>query len=274
MVASSLSTIAQVLCHQSLPLNFARLVGEIDRFVESELNQQPKARWDRETTVCFDLPGTRILLDWTENPGYGLAGVLTLSAGPAATANRPAMRPPYHRLCKKLVQLVEQRVTSSGVLWRQLGCEMSAEWIELLVEALPDLSDLAPPDTAPDQPRLSIHAPAPRTLPAPQTMPAGFVQDGLCPRSLHDPDLVRIRSALYEVDPEPQLSNPMRLAVHAMNATLIMVWAPLGAVVMAHSVLKGEDMRLSAHLMVLAGLGSAALNGPGAQQMLNFLPML
>ncbi len=272
MVASSLSTIAQVLCHQALPMNFARLVGDIDRFIENELNRPPKTRWDSETTVCFDLPGTRILLDWTEHPGQGLAGVLTLSAGPAATADRPATRPCYHKLCKKLVAEVEQRLTPSGVLWRQLGCEMSAEWIELLIEALPDLGDLVPPDAATGKPRPDMRSDRPLPLPAPA--PTALADDGLCTRSLYDPDLLRIRSALYDVEPVAQMSNPMRLAVHAMNATLIMVWAPLGAVVMAHGVLKGENMRLSAHLMVLTGLGSAALNGPGAQQMLALLPML
>ena len=85
-------------------------------------------------------------------------------------------------------------------------------------------------------------------------------------------ELARVRAALYAVDPEAAAvaerpSNQLRLAAHAMNATLIMVWPPLGAAVMTYSLLKGEDMQLSARLMVLTGLFATAIQSSMGQQM-------
>lgn len=73
---------------------------------------------------------------------------------------------------------------------------------------------------------------------------------------LRNAELSRIRAALY--DPLeaalPVMTAPqIRLASHAMNATLIMVWLPLGAAVMTYGLLKGDDIHLSARLMVATG---------------------
>ena len=87
---------------------------------------------------------------------------------------------------------------------------------------------------------------------------------------LRQSELTRVRDALYRVEPEEAPARPstqMRLAAHAMNATLIVVWPPLGAAVMTYSLLKGEDIRLSSRLMVLTGLFAAAFNSPMGQQM-------
>jgi hypothetical protein len=92
-------------------------------------------------------------------------------------------------------------------------------------------------------------------------------------------DLDRIRRALYAeemaanapkeavAEGEPA-SVPMRLAVHAMNATLITVYAPVGAAVMTYSILRGEDMRLSGRMMALTGALLALSQSPMGQQMM------
>jgi hypothetical protein len=59
----------------------------------------------------------------------------------------------------------------------------------------------------------------------------------------------------------------MRLAAHAMNATLIVVWPPLGAAVMTYSVLRGENMQMSARLMAVAGTFYALAHSPIGQGM-------
>ncbi|MES2434022.1 MAG: hypothetical protein V4586_09390 [Pseudomonadota bacterium] len=93
------------------------------------------------------------------------------------------------------------------------------------------------------------------------------------PTPLHprDRELAQLRDALYQADadetPAP-LSTQLRLTAHALNATLILVWAPLGAAVMTYSLLKGEDMKFSARLMVLTGLFATALGGPIGQQVM------
>ena len=86
----------------------------------------------------------------------------------------------------------------------------------------------------------------------------------------HNRELARLRDALYQADaaeiPAP-MSTQLRLTAHALNATLILVWAPLGAAVMTYSLLKGEDMKLSARLMVLTGLFATAIEGTIGQHM-------
>lgn len=82
-------------------------------------------------------------------------------------------------------------------------------------------------------------------------------------------ELERLRGALYPVVEEASekavYSTQMRIAAHCMNATLILVWAPLGAAVMTYSVLKGEDMRLSARLMAVSGTFFAVAHSPVGQ---------
>ncbi|MBE0553949.1 MAG: hypothetical protein IH625_09685 [Rhodobacteraceae bacterium] len=94
----------------------------------------------------------------------------------------------------------------------------------------------------------------------------------------HDPELARLRDALY--DPAEaaaaaalEAAKPtaqMRLAIHAMNATLIAVYAPFGAAVMTYSLLKGEDLKVSARMLMLAGSVSMMLNTPIGQSVFGF----
>ena len=99
--------------------------------------------------------------------------------------------------------------------------------------------------------------------------PANDAPDLPLPKDL---ELARVRAALY---PEPAsepvaeeevvYSTQMRLAAHCMNATLILVWAPLGAAVMTYSLLRGENMRLSARTMAVAGTLFALAHSPVGQ---------
>ena len=85
-----------------------------------------------------------------------------------------------------------------------------------------------------------------------------------------DRELGLLRDALYQAAPEDAaapLSTQLRLTAHALNATLILVWAPLGVAAMTYSLVKGEDMKLSARLMVLAGLFATAIEGPIGQHL-------
>jgi len=95
----------------------------------------------------------------------------------------------------------------------------------------------------------------------------------------HDPELARLRDALY--DPAEaaaaaalEAAKPtaqMRLAIHAMNATLIAVYAPFGAAVMTYSLLKGEDLKVSARMLMLAGSVSMMLHTPIGQSVFGFV---
>ena len=255
MQALSLSTIAQLLCSQDLPVNFASIVGEVDRLLETWVEAPFKARWDTDTIVAFDQPGTRVLVGWTPCHGSDLAGVLTISTGPSQVLGRPVMRPDAKVLCERLVQALQDRIGATEILWRQIACHMTDDWVDLLVDALPDR---APPVSPPD-----LQEP----MAAPAPLPTNVVR-------LYDAEHAHLRAALAVEAPPAQFSAPMRLAIHSLNATLIMVWGPVGAVALAHGLVKGENMRLAAHLMVLSGLASAVLHSPSGQQAMALLRSL
>lgn len=256
MEASSLSTIAQLLCYQSLPVNFAKLVGDMDKLLDQWVDHPFKASWGSETIVAFDQPGTRVILGWSDIPGLGLGGVLTVSVGPSTLLGKPVMRPDPEALCSRLLAHLCKQVMAEEVIWHRIACHMSAEWVDLLIDALPET---APPPADPD--------------PAEQAATASVLA---FPDRLRDLEHADLRAALTNAPPTPpmHLSTPMRLAVHAMNATLIVVWGPLGAVALTYGLIKGENLRRAAHLMVLSGLASAVMNSPSGQQALTLLPIL
>lgn len=271
MPDAGLSTIAQLLCHDTPAANFARLVGDLEEAV-SRLKPMPcKLSWDCDDVATFDLPGMRILLAWSEHPGGNLAGVLTVSVGPSPEMPARGKVPDPQALCRKLVARVRERITTTEVLWRQIDCAMDAGWVDLLVEALPGL----------EHTNTFRHAPAQDADPPPLTSKRKQQADARTSSEVvsllrEDSDLVKLRMVFAHEQPrgDTTYSVPMRLAVHSMNATLIMVWTPLGVAAMAYSVMRGEDMRRSAQLMVLTGMASAVLNSPTGQQFLAMLPSL
>lgn len=277
MATSSLSTIAQLLCYQSLPVNFAKLIGEVDSILERYLDFPLKVTWDCDTVASFDQTGTRVLLAWTEHPGHGLSGVLTLSVGPSPLSGKPVMRPDHEALAMRLTDHLSQRTQSISILWHRMACHMTPEWVDLLIDALPpDLPEMEAADADLTQSKQGKvvpleHARLPKTTLVASRLVGTQTTHRPTERSLPmDPDLIRLRAALYEEEDDEKPSAQMRLAVHAMNATLIMVWMPLGAAVMIHGMVRGEDMRLASRLMVLTGSVGALLQTPMGQNVVAF----
>ena len=267
MQTSKLSTIAQLLCFGELPVNFAKLVGELDTVLDRLRGMPHKVTWDCDDVATFDLPGTRILLGWSEKPGRGLYGILTLSVGPSPVAGIQGANPEHSTLCSRLVQRVQQQIQAPNILWHQIDCQMTADWVDLLIEAIPDLPEFAQEPAeifdvkdAPKGPVTTSRSTAHQRDPMTGQTAANSQPD--LPRRPKDEDLSRLREALYGEE-DNSITVPMRLAVHAMNATLIVVWMPLGVTVMAQSIIRGEDMRLASRMMVMAGsivaLGQSSL---------------
>jgi hypothetical protein len=112
----------------------------------------------------------------------------------------------------------------------------------------------------------------------PAAVPSLVANDVPAVPRLRDEDMIRVRAALYPPPPpaeEPAAVAPpstqMRLAVHAMNATMTVVFLPMGAAVMTYSILRGEDMKLSGRLMALTGTALALGHSSFGQHVLSMM---
>ena len=260
------STIAELLFLQSPNLNFARLVADLDAVLARFHDKERQLTWDCEDLASFDMPGTRIVLATAENPRPGVAASLTLSVGPshlpprlnaAPKRRHPAVR--HEALCSRLVERVQARLNPAAVFWHECDHPVTAEVIDSLAYAKLKSSQRTDPDH-------KIFAPLDEgnldDVGAPGFQPSNDSPDIPLPR---DPELSRLRAALYPVEdmPAPYLVSPqMRLAAHTMNATLIMVALPVGAAMLTYSVLRGENMRLTSAALVATGLASSLFQNP------------
>lgn len=260
------STIAELLFLQSPNLNFARLVADLDAVLARFHDKDRQLTWDCEDLASFDMPGTRIVLATAERPRTGVAASLTLSVGPSHLPPRlnaspkrrhPAVR--HEALCSKLVERVQARLNPDAVFWHECDHPVTAEVIDSLAYAQPKSLQRADPDhpifTLLDDGNVDA-------VYARGFQPSNDRPDIPLPR---DPELSRLRAALYPTDdtPAPHLTSAqMRLAAHTMNATLIMVALPVGAAMLTYSVLRGENMRLTSAALVATGLASSLLQGP------------
>lgn len=323
MTNTSVSTIAALLFAEETTVNFARLVGDLDAVLGRFSRVPHHLTWDCDDVAIFDLPGTRIVLGWSDaEAGDGLASLI-LSAGPSPVAVVAGARLANDALCLRLVERVQTRLDPCAVLWQSREGLIDAEVIDDIATHLPSRADLAQaaelakaPQTAmaeadpaeagapaeasdpvtaePEAPRaetvaaaLAGAAPAARPRrrsrlvplrPAEPAAPASAeaaANDRPHLPKARDPELARLRYALYEAaemsraeEAPAQATAQMRLAIHAMNATLIMVYAPFGAAVMVYSLLKGEDLRVSSRALLLGGSLSMAAHTPLALSML------
>lgn len=297
MATLGLSTIAQLLFAEETTLDFARIVSELDAVLSRLREGQVTLVWDCDDLVIFDCPDIRIVLAWTEGRQHRFGGCLTVSVGPGLQTLDRGSQPEHEGLCSRLVERIQGRFHPVSVLWCQIEGDVDAEVVDEMMAALPELagglppvdtildalsrSDLhramaqgdtrrvkrlgphRPPDASPEiGPEIGTDRDPGTTLAAANDQP-----DLPLPR---DVELARLRMALYppnDADAPAPPSTQMRLAVHCMNATLILVWAPLGAAVMTYSVLRGEDFRLSARMMAVTGTLLALAQSPVGQTM-------
>jgi hypothetical protein len=246
-----LSTIAQLLFHNEQSIDFARIVAELAGALTRPQSPEVRIAWDCDDFVCFDVPGTRIQLSWAEVERRGYHGCLSVAVGPGEDQGRGH----HEDLCSRLVDRICTRFDPISVVWCQAEGVVGAEVIDSLTEALPHL---APP--LPDIDSLVAGLTEQDQRLRGQPMVAANSQPDLPRQS--DPNLTMLRTALYPDDNGPPYSTQMRLAVHCLNATLIVVWAPMGAALMTYSILKGENMRLSSRMMALAGTVFALAHSP------------
>jgi len=281
MSSVAFSTIAQLLFADDTTLDFARIVAELDKVLSRLQEGRVEIAFDCDDLVTFDMGSTRIVLAWSDARSHSLGDCLTVSVGPSPlTDEAPAARTGHDVLCSRLVERVQTRFNPVAVLWCQVEGPIDAEVIDAMIEALPEQAVGLPPVDSildglsrADLQRATKHAGKrliKPTTPAPKPRPPVVIAANDQPDlpQARSAELAGVRQALYpaaEIGQNAPYSTQMRLAVHCLNATLILVYAPLGAAVMTYSVLRGENMALTARLMAVTGTMFALAHSPVGQ---------
>lgn len=288
------STIAELLFLQAPPMNFARLVGDLDAVLARVHQTDRCLTWDCEDIASFDMPGSRIVLATSENPRPGVAASLTISVGPShlpAPDDDDSKMSRHAEFCSKLVERVQPRLRADAVFWHECEGPVGTETIDLLAYSAPAAASpetrhhpifdrlddqnidavyargFGPCGSKADPDFTAAHA-APDAESATTAHAASNDQPHI-PRE-RNLELARVRTALYpgETPPPPHLVSPqLRLAAHTMNATLIMVALPVGAAMLTYSVLRGENMRLTSAALVATGFATSLLQSPFGQHL-------
>ena len=262
-----ISTIAELIFVNAPVMNFSRLVSDLDGVLLRFHPQERTLLWDCDDVAIFDVPGTRIALAYTDTPRLGVDASLLISVGPPprhdpdGTARAPVagVSIRHDLLCSRLVERVQQRLAANSVYWQEVSVPVTADFIDSFSTSQPQTASQAMPHQQPHaQADAQPHAQAGSQRPSDH-------------RNLRDQDLLRLRNALYPYgnDLPPRLtSTQMRLATHAMNATLIAASLPIGAALTTYAVLRGENMRTTTSAMVLTGLAGTLMQGRFAEQLM------
>lgn len=268
MGRSMQGTICQLVCDADTQVNFARLVSDLDAVLGRFASCPVSMTWDCEDIALFDMPGTRILMAWNERIGLDHLSCLTISVGPSPMSRTPGQFPAHDAMCVQLVERVQRRIPHLAAIWHHIPGIATSETIDELVDALPRLTT---PDVSQYLEEESPEELEANDLVAMATLGLTVDDMSLAKRNAardmprwHDPDLGRLRHALYppeEVAEKAKApSSQMRLAAHAMNATILTLNAPIGAAVMAYGLFTGGDVRFSGRVMTLAGVAGVVAN--------------
>jgi hypothetical protein len=227
------TVVAHALYTRAPPVNFARLVAMLEARLRRLPRAVPQLSWDCDDVAMFRLGGLRVLLALTDAPGTDYACCITMGVGPDDAGSTPgALQRRAAGLCRTIADGLSANTQPDALLWNRVNGVLTAERIDDMIWRLSDRDLLA-------------FAMPPVDLPPP-------------PRN----EARELRHAMYR---RHELENPVsesleiRLATQAANSTLIMAAPPVGAAMVAWTVFRGENPRLTARVMALTGAGIALL---------------
>ncbi|MGV8951254.1 MAG: hypothetical protein ACOH2M_09130 [Cypionkella sp.] len=138
------TTIAELVFADSCETNFARLVADLARLLARFPRVPRRLKWDSDTAITYDLPGTRITLALCDLPNQEAGSILCLSVGPCTERFPPlshsvnlldASR--HAALCSRMAENLIARLSPDMVFWRETTQDIEAEDLETLVAAEP-----------------------------------------------------------------------------------------------------------------------------------------
>jgi hypothetical protein len=227
------TVIAHALYTRAPPVNFARLVAMLEARLRQLPRAAPELSWDCDDVAMFRLAGLRVMVALTDAPGTDYACCITIGVGPDTPA--PGQGPVQRRaggLCRTIAEGLAANTQPEAVMWNRVAGVLTPERIDDLIWRLSDRDLLA-------------FAMPPVDLPPP-------------PRN----EARELRHAMYR---RHELENPVsesleiRLATQAANSTLLVAAPPVGAAMVAWTLFRGENPRLTARVMALTGAALAVL---------------
>jgi hypothetical protein len=133
------TTIAQLLYLSAPPLNFARLVSEIDSVMNRFPHLARSLTWDCEDVAIFQAGPLRVLLAITDAPGTDYAACLTITAGPAtAHAPQTALLRRADQLCRVIERHLATSTQSDATFWHRTSSVATADLVDAMVWSLAD----------------------------------------------------------------------------------------------------------------------------------------
>lgn len=219
-------SVVTLLVYADMPqLNFLRVVSAVDRRLDGKFAGLFRLALESDTTAFFDHGPHRVLVGLSESCIDEGASCLALAIGPNPD-------PALHR-----------RPSLAGIDFPGLCAGLVQEVLSIHPTAslLCQRSDLPLDTEFPD----ALFGP-PEGQPEPAALPSAEI--------LPFPARPRVKA------PTPLTT---RLTAQAFNCSVLAVSMPVGVALMAHSFLKGEDLRLSARAMALTGTAVAFLQGSG-----------
>lgn len=265
------SSIAEISVPANPGMNFAHVIGEVERMLARRLCPDYRLTLNRSDLAILDFATTRIVISHSDHPEGGhLADggicILLCVGDPPDPATDGLRWVPHDFLCAKIAQRICERYSATIVSLRPVFDTIHEDMVDEIFSGLPQREE----ERRTDRPG-NIRTPYwenPRK--------SGFGASG-SGSSRQGRDLLRLHAVhdafVKNSDPSPDgdvaaqaTSIPLRLSATAMDITMLVTCLPLGAAMLAHHILHGGEMRRTAQMMTCAGLFLAVAESFGMGQ--------
>ena len=254
-------TVAQLLFARPPRLDFAMLVADLEAAFRNCPEEGRHLHWDHDDLAILDVQGSRIIIGLDATLTGDHRACLTLGVGHGPGEGEPGLARRQDTVSQMIAERIARICPPDAVIWHHSARALTPDLLDALIAELPTTStdrmarDLTRRE---EMARLRQGLDARRvTAPAANDMP-----------SLPDPqlqELARVRAALLG---GPQAPSPaLRLAAHAVNASLVCIALPVGAAMVTWSLLRGENLNASARLMAVIGIAIGARDAAVAQDL-------
>ncbi len=192
--------------------NFMRIVSEVDRQLERDIDEDYQLTLASDSVAWFDFGDRRLLVGLSD--AFADDGASCLVVAVAANPEMDVVgsldndRARLSGLCGQVIAALHRFCPTSSLLCQRSDLPLDADFLDAFfgIDLMAAGTSLAR-DTMPQRPR-------------------------------DDAKPLRARA-----EPQPELAQ--RITAHAFNCSVLAVSVPVGAALMAHSFVRGEDLRLS-----------------------------